>query len=1536
MTCQDMEARIAEFLAGELSDRSEVEEHLLACAECRAKFSIARSGWQAADEWKAAGPSGDAIASTLAAMGPRDPRKLVRVLQVGTLAATLLIVFALATSRPAREVPESRQATAAAAPASTGLASLRPSVGLLFVRDENGRPAGELSISRLNVRVDIRDGIARTEIEEIFQNRTDMRLEGTFQFPLPPDASISRLAMEIDGKLMEGEVVEREKARQTYEGIVRSMKDPALLEWMPGGLFQCRIFPIEPRSDKRIVIAYTQALSVFDGRGRYVYPLSGESARELGIGRFEIAAMVRAGSKIVSAGSTSHEAATIRLDDRTMRTTFAHSDFRPRADFVLAFETEARGEIQVAAHRPEGAEPGYFAAFLTPRAEPEEDLRRNRRIYFLLDASGSVARAELEAARTVVRRMVETLKPDDRFRIGCHNLFVGTMLEFVAPDEAGKRAADRYLAEIAPAGAGDFANALEIVLSYVPDNGELVYVGEGTPTWGEKDPAKIVARIREAIGTRRISIRTVAVGSDAERGLLETVSREFNGGAHAISPSDDVNARAGEIARTLGRSALSDLKIEFKGAVTDAAPASPGSLHFGERLLVTGRYGAGPVTLTLKGRVHDRVIQREFTLTLPEREAGNLHVKRLWAQRRLADLVAQGDAKRAEAVKLSVEHQVMTPYTSFLVLENEKAYEQHRIDRTKKDADQTNDPRIADARRLFQEALADYRQKRFDQVLAKCDRILAIDPKHPLAAEVKEQAQKSRHRESYAQPELENWSRGLSAKQPSESVRAEVQRKLDQRRELELLFSQAQVHFGREEYDKCVDLCDRILFIDPRLSSVDEMKMIAQRLKHVKSDRELTRTYIEQWKRIFENIENTGFVTNDDLSFPAREMWLEMIRRRKPKGILRADEELTTEATSEQEWDELHRKLVGKSRLDEQQKAARAEEHYRLALRHYDSGDFEKADAESMKALSLNPTHGASHALQLETRFALGKGRTTPQSQEFESIIHMAHARQQQVIFEVRDAMDSGIRDYNLGKYSDAERHFRTIIEYAKWLPEAPELDAQRRQAAEMLGKLQHASPSGLQSPADGGTGRSNMGYSVMSQPGQQFATFLDPDGGGGPLAVSSPGITGTLGRLVEEPVEQTANGGLAFSIGEGRERPGRGPGSPAQKPYDPSAPFLGDIPDLDALFRRSRQAPYIQDYEIQVATAAAAAEPIPRVWGINQSVSIPGLDDLSVDFINRPPVGGYDIGGVGFTDIDERADGPAAAGNTVLRQMEARLERNREALENAQRALEQNTPRAERTRSSTSPNVQNQPLEAERLAGGIKELAESYEALARERQRLQETIAHLNGSGARSDVVMPRKGLTGAVTAVASELDLVVISIGRDAGVNEGDEFTLLRGKTLVGKMVIDRVDRQWASGRIALKSNEEPRIGDQASNNVLTPVPPPMRIAAVTGDEVSLSDIDLNLVAVDRIIVLLREGHYVAAVRVHEIQGRTAKARAIRGLRAAEIRLGDVAIVVGSIAELWTLVPLSIQLDLDSHRDLAAARLKLIMLRAMKGVMP
>src|SRR5262249_2440705 len=108
--------------------------------------------------------------------------------------------------------------------------------GALIAVDPDGQEA-KLSLRKYHVDGHVEDGLRPPTTDQPYSNHEDARLEGTFYFPLPPDASLSRLAMYVDGKLMEGGMVERDYARQVYENILYQQRDPALLEWVDGSTF---------------------------------------------------------------------------------------------------------------------------------------------------------------------------------------------------------------------------------------------------------------------------------------------------------------------------------------------------------------------------------------------------------------------------------------------------------------------------------------------------------------------------------------------------------------------------------------------------------------------------------------------------------------------------------------------------------------------------------------------------------------------------------------------------------------------------------------------------------------------------------------------------------------------------------------------------------------------------------------------------------------------------------------------------------------------------------------------------------------------------------------------------------------------------------------------------------------------------------------------------------------------------------------------------------------------------------------------------
>jgi Ca-activated chloride channel family protein len=140
-----------------------------------------------------------------------------------------------------------------------------------------------LTIRYHRVTVTVEDQVAVTRVEQEFLNEHDWEAEGTYVFPLPEGAAVSEFVMWVDGRPVEGEILEADEARRIYEDIVRRRRDPALLEYVGRDALQARIFPIPPGESRKVELEYSQVLPVENGLVRYVYPLNTEkfSARPL-------------------------------------------------------------------------------------------------------------------------------------------------------------------------------------------------------------------------------------------------------------------------------------------------------------------------------------------------------------------------------------------------------------------------------------------------------------------------------------------------------------------------------------------------------------------------------------------------------------------------------------------------------------------------------------------------------------------------------------------------------------------------------------------------------------------------------------------------------------------------------------------------------------------------------------------------------------------------------------------------------------------------------------------------------------------------------------------------------------------------------------------------------------------------------------------------------------------------------------------------------------------------------------------------------
>lgn len=138
-------------------------------------------------------------------------------------------------------------------------------------QEDNAKP---MQLQDLSVDILVVGQTAVTTIEMTFYNPNSRVMEGEFEFPLSDGQQVSRFALDIDGKLREGVVVDKALGRKAFEDIVRRGVDPGLLEKTEGNNFRARVYPMPRRGTRRILIAFEQELSQKNGQDFYFLPIA--------------------------------------------------------------------------------------------------------------------------------------------------------------------------------------------------------------------------------------------------------------------------------------------------------------------------------------------------------------------------------------------------------------------------------------------------------------------------------------------------------------------------------------------------------------------------------------------------------------------------------------------------------------------------------------------------------------------------------------------------------------------------------------------------------------------------------------------------------------------------------------------------------------------------------------------------------------------------------------------------------------------------------------------------------------------------------------------------------------------------------------------------------------------------------------------------------------------------------------------------------------------------------------------------------------
>ena len=558
--------------------------------------------------------------------------------------------------------------------------------GKLYGRFPNqvNSPVFDLQLRKFITTVEIQDQFAVVHVDEIFYNDNAATLEGIYFFEMPEGSKLTEMALWINGQRVEQVIKSREQAVQQYEQIVRRLTDPLLAEQVAENVFRLRLFPLPPRSERRLEIKYIQPLPVKEKAIEFFFPLRLENytakridsafmhidfKSQTAIDSLWLGAQVPISTIRVSEISPTR----YTVDFKATQTVFEY-------DFSFYFRPKVFPLFNALKYAPaNSSDDGFYLNWVSPPSSFFSQNSGPRQFVFCADISASMIGTRLLQVKQALRYFIDQLHATDRFNVVAFNTDVTSFASgLVLADPANKARAKTYVQTLSANGLTNLNAALLAALSMFDNAAErsrVLLISDGQPTWGETRTDSVLANVKRA-NTAKAAVFAIGLGSDLNKDFFQSLAQQNDAAAFFINETENVTERLVQIYNTIISLILTNVQIISQGIVTyDVFPPTAPNLSAGMQLLQAGRYslpGAGK--FQFHANSGETVIDTSVTIDFsgaPE----NKFVSRFWAAQKIQALLRDIErfGQRPElidaVVYLSINYSILSPYTAFLVIE---------------------------------------------------------------------------------------------------------------------------------------------------------------------------------------------------------------------------------------------------------------------------------------------------------------------------------------------------------------------------------------------------------------------------------------------------------------------------------------------------------------------------------------------------------------------------------------------------------------------------------------------------------------------------------------------------------------------------------------------------------------------------------------------------------------------------------------------------------------------------------------------------
>ncbi len=545
--------------------------------------------------------------------------------------------------------------------------------------------------------------IARTTLTQTFINESADWVEAIYVFPLPDDAAVDQMRLQIGERIIEGEIREREQAKKIYTQAKQSGRRASLVEQERPNIFTTSVANIAPHDQIVVQISYQQnvrydnatfslrfpmvvaprfipgttTVSGFAGSGwatntdevpdaaRITPPVLHPDQGE--INPVSIRAIIDAGFTLANISSPYHPI-TIQQHDTQYTVELQPKTVAANRDFQLNWQAEADNAPRAALFTESLGNHVYANVMLLP-PQAAQPARLQREVIFVIDTSGSMSGSSIRQARPALLLALDRLRAGDTFNIIQFNSVTSQLFSTPQPFNAQSlQQAKHYVQRLRASGGTVMLPALQAALNQRGDEydvRQVIFLTDGSVG----NETALFDEIKTSLADTRLF--TIGIGSAPNAYFMRRASRFGRGTYTYIGQVTEVQAKMDALFLKLESAVMTNLKLNI-GHNVELWPQSIPDLYAGEPLLFTFRSDRLPDTITVSGKLANKDWSSELSLN-----GGRIHpgVSKLWAREKIAALMDQrthgeeAEQIKQEIVTTAIHHHLVSKYTSLVAVD---------------------------------------------------------------------------------------------------------------------------------------------------------------------------------------------------------------------------------------------------------------------------------------------------------------------------------------------------------------------------------------------------------------------------------------------------------------------------------------------------------------------------------------------------------------------------------------------------------------------------------------------------------------------------------------------------------------------------------------------------------------------------------------------------------------------------------------------------------------------------------------------------